>query len=270
MRFADRLRARDRVLGMLNFSGSADMVELLAVAGYDFVIIDTEHTPYGLEHSTTLVRSAQSYGIVPLIRVYENNPSLIMKALDCGAEGVIVPHVNNSEDMQRALRAAWFPPYGTRGMCPNVRAARYDMNTWLEYAKDVRSRISIIPLIEEGIAVDNIEDIIAVEGVNAVLFGYADYATSTLDVVRTGFTDEVRAQVSRALKRICDAAKKKKISVLGSPPLYKYTEPTRALASAFRDLLDMGVTAIVSGADTSVFHQITQDIVGAFKLAKVQ
>jgi 2-keto-3-deoxy-L-rhamnonate aldolase RhmA len=183
-----------------------------------------------------------------------------MKALDMGAEGVVVPHVNNSEDAIRALRAAWFPPDGNRGMCPDVRAARYDLNHWLNYAQTVRSEISIIPLIEEGDAVRNIDEIISVDGINAVFFGPADYTCSMSETVGKGFADDTMSEARVALEKVCKVAEKRNVSVMATP-LTHLTDP----AGANKKLIDMGVNAIVFATDTMVFHEMCQKIADAFR-----
>ncbi len=113
------------VIGTFARIPSPELIEILAHAGLDFVIIDTEHTSFGMETVIELVRAADAAGISPLIRGAENSPSLIAKALDTGSQGVVVPRISTREGAERAVRAARFHPLGERRACSRVRAGNY-------------------------------------------------------------------------------------------------------------------------------------------------
>ena len=93
------------------------IVEIAGLAGFDFVIIDTEHGTISFETAQNLIRSAEIAGITPIIRVSENSPALILRSLDIGAQGVQVPQVSTKDDAVRAVEATKFFPQGSRGVC---------------------------------------------------------------------------------------------------------------------------------------------------------
>jgi len=100
-------------------------IEIAAYRGFDFVIIDLEHGPHSVQGAQNLVRAAELGGITPVIRVVENSPSHILRALDIGAQGVELPHISNRKDAEKAAKAVRYFPRGERGLCRFVRAARY-------------------------------------------------------------------------------------------------------------------------------------------------
>src|SRR5690606_21419726 len=96
-------------------------VEIIGYAGFDFVMLDTEHSSYGIEAGEGLIRAADAARIPALMRVAENKPSAIGKALDYGAQGIVVPHIGTAEEARQAVRGARFAPAGVRGAAPSVR-----------------------------------------------------------------------------------------------------------------------------------------------------
>jgi 4-hydroxy-2-oxoheptanedioate aldolase len=146
------------------------VAERLALVGHDYVCLDQQH---GIVCDASLVASliaVAAGGAAPLVRVAANEPSLISKALDSGAEGVIVPLVDDAQDAERAVRACRYPPRGDRSIGPIRSAGSGRTRTFAEGA--------CIVMAESVSAVDNIDDICSVPGVNAVYVGPADLAAS--------------------------------------------------------------------------------------------
>ena len=117
--------AKRPVFGMTIYSGCPQFVELLGYAGFDFAFIDAEHCPWETTALRDAVLAARSTGVSPLVRVTKPDMIEIRKALEMGAEGVIVPHVRTIEEMEICVKGAKFPPLGRRGFDVNVRAAQY-------------------------------------------------------------------------------------------------------------------------------------------------
>jgi 4-hydroxy-2-oxoheptanedioate aldolase len=150
------------------------MTALYGVAGYDFVIIDQEHGPNDAASTIGHIRAADANGVLPLVRVLENRPTLIQKNLDLGAQGVVVPKVSTASEARRAVEASQYAP-GGRGACSSVEGARWTGH-WDDYAARANAGVVVIPLIETAEAVENFADIVGVDGVDWVIIGFADLA----------------------------------------------------------------------------------------------
>lgn len=120
-----KLRKGETVIGTWAWMPSATVAEILAVAGFDYFIIDMEHGPHGLETAQEMVRAGELHGTTPLVRVPGVDESMILRALDMGAHGVVVPNVQTLDDAERVLRYAKYPPMGERGHSPFTRAGGY-------------------------------------------------------------------------------------------------------------------------------------------------
>jgi 4-hydroxy-2-oxoheptanedioate aldolase len=162
-------------------TASPAMVEAIGYSGLDFVIIDCEHaalSPYGTELEEC-VRAAYAADITPIVRVTENEKGMILKALNFGAKGVIVPHVNTKEDAEKLVRAARFAPEGRRSSAPPVRAAKYGFTPFPEFAKQQNKESLVIPLIEEKEAAqERLSEIIGVKGLDVIFYGPFDLSVT--------------------------------------------------------------------------------------------
>lgn len=205
-----RIKQGKQAVGTWVQMASAEAVEMAGKAGFDFVIIDTEHGYFGLDIAEGLVRAADATGIVPFIRVAEKNPTLIMKSLDMGARGIVVPGVSTQEDAEMAVRAAKYPPAGDRGACPYVRAAGHTAWDWAAYAKDSNENNMVCLLVEGTEGVANFEKIITVPGVDVVILGPFDLSVSL------GVGGEVHHPlVEERLSSMCRLASKNGVALAG-------------------------------------------------------
>jgi 4-hydroxy-2-oxoheptanedioate aldolase len=175
---AEALRAGRAVVGTWLMGPHPSQVEILAAAGFDFVVLDTEHGSYGLEQTESLLRAADAAGLPAVVRVHDAAPVPIGKALDFGAQGVMVPHVSTAGTARQAVVAAHFPPRGIRGGAPTVRATRYGAVPWADHlARASRSTLVLVQV--EGVeGLDHLDEILAVDGVDVVFIGTFDLAAS--------------------------------------------------------------------------------------------
>jgi 2-keto-3-deoxy-L-rhamnonate aldolase RhmA len=148
--------------------------DVLSEAGFDYVILDAEHGRMTRTDVENHVRAALLHGTVPFVRVLENTQTLIQSMLDVGAQGVFVPHVDTAEEARSAVAATRYSPVGKRGMCPACFAGSYTLKSWAEKARAANENVMAIPIIESSQAVDNIEEILAVDGIDVVHFGPGD------------------------------------------------------------------------------------------------
>lgn len=155
---------------------SIEIIEMIAIAGFDAVILDMEHGPYSIDSLGPLILAARARGIFPIARVQALNPALIGAALDAGAAGILVPQVTSAVAAAEVVKAARFAPEGARGVNPWVRAADFDAKTgWFEKAN--RS-ICVMAMIEGREGLEALPDILAVEGLDGIFLGPVDMAQS--------------------------------------------------------------------------------------------
>lgn len=178
MLLKERLQAGDVCYGPFLKLAEPGVVEIVASAGFDHVIIDLEHGPLSVETAQNLVRAAELHGIAPLIRVGANEPARILRALDVGAQGVHIPHISTAADARRAVDACFFHPAGSRGVCRYVRAAAYTQRTAAEHFAAANRRTLPVLHIEGREGVTNLRDILAVPGIGVVFLGPYDLSQS--------------------------------------------------------------------------------------------
>ena len=238
--FKKAIKEGKLVLGTWAQMNCPEGVEIIGKAGYDFVIIDTEHGYFGLETAENLVRAADASGVVPVIRVSENNPTLIMKALDLGSQGVVVPGISSKEDAVLAVNSSKYSPWGNRGACPCIRAAGHMAWDWTEYAQNADETTVVFLLIEGPEGIKNFEDIIAVRGVDVILMGPFDLS------VALGVGGQVNHPlVIEKMKEIIKLALNKNVA-MAAIAFDLEEDKMRATAQYW---FDLGVKVILAGSD---------------------
>lgn len=195
-----KLSAGGTVTGSVMYSWSPNVMEVAGYAGLDFMRIDNEHAwrqDATMEH---LMRAAYCADIVPLVRVDKGNPYLIRKALEIGAGGVIVPNVRTVEDAQAVVHASRFPPLGTRGYSGQCWSAGWGTaagEEWIEWS-DAEPMIGV--MIEDQRAMECVDEILALDGLDFALFGPADYAMSLGWRQTAKNSDEVQWALARTIE----------------------------------------------------------------------
>lgn len=193
----DKLKKREVTIGSWITLGHPSIAEIMAKAGFDWLAIDMEHSAITLHHTQQLLQIIELSGIVPLVRVGENNPNSIKRVMDAGAHGVIVPMVNRKEDAVKAVNAVKYPPVGKRGV-GLARAQGYGLE-FEKYKEWVNKESVVIVQIEHIEAVNNLEAILGVDGVDGFIVGPYDLSAS---IGRPGEFDhpEVKNALERARK----------------------------------------------------------------------
>jgi 2-keto-3-deoxy-L-rhamnonate aldolase RhmA len=177
------------------------VVEILARAGYDVLVIDAEHSPHGAENMQAMLQAGVSGDAVVLARPLKLDPDLIRLYLDLGSPGVICPFIESREQAQLLVAACQYPPAGIRGYGPR-RAGVYGFDA-AEYFESANDSMLCIPIIESEVAVRQIDEIVAVPGIDAVCIGPVDLSIS-LGVPQHYESDQYRraeATVREACKR---------------------------------------------------------------------
>jgi 4-hydroxy-2-oxoheptanedioate aldolase len=191
------------VLGPFSKSSDPAFVEVVGHAGFDFVVLDLEHGPNTVLSLQNLIRAAQVSGVLPIVRVKEDVPSLIGEVLDVGAGGIQVPKIRCAKDVEEVLRVGRFSPQGMRGVCRFVRAARYSATERHQYFAQANDTILVLQL-EGTEAIENLDEILAVRGVDVIFVGPYDLSQSLGkpgDVDNPQVVEAMRGIVERCLKR---------------------------------------------------------------------
>ena len=168
-----RLAAGDCVFGCFDRYPDAGIAELLGLQGFDFLVLDAEHGTLEPRDAEALVRAAELRGPAPLVRVPANEPYVILRYLDTGAVGVHVPLVSSAAEAEAAVRAVKYPPRGLRGLA-GVRATGYGSQPLGEYAYAANEATLVVIQVETRAAVERVEEIAAVDGVDVVFVGPTD------------------------------------------------------------------------------------------------
>ena len=166
------------VFGAIITRYAPDMVEIFGALGYDFVMIDCEHGPADLDQVEHMVRAAESFEITPIARIPDHSEHTILRFLDRGLQGIIVPHVNTGEQAAAIARAARYYPDGYRGM-GGGRAQDYGIGVSRDEATSwINSQVLVIPMVEDIEAVRNLDDILQVSGADVLHVAASDLGQS--------------------------------------------------------------------------------------------
>lgn len=243
-----KLNSGEAVVGSFCNLPSAEAVELLGWAGFDFVIIDAEHGPQSPEMVAHMVRGAEASGTTPLVRVATNEPQNILRYLDTGAQGLQVPMVNGPTDAQRAVAAALYPPHGRRGLA-GVRAAGFGLRESVaDYAASANDEMLVIVQIETMEALVNRDAILGVPGIDVVFFGATDLSSS-MGIPGQTRDERVVNAIAEAGKAVMDAGLVAGTIVGTAEQAVEWQERGfRYIATNFASLAGRAMQAFVEGA----------------------
>ncbi len=198
-----RIKAGELTLGSWITIGHPNVAEILANAGFDWLVIDIEHNPIDISMVQTLITTIQSKGVAAFVRVSKNEEVVIKHVLDAGADGIIVPMVCSRADAIQAVDYAKYPPIGKRGV-GLARAQQYGTGFDI-YKKWVSEDLVVIAQIEHIDGINNLEEIISVDGIDGTIIGPYDLSGSM------GMPGEFdKPVVKEALKRYIDICQKYK------------------------------------------------------------
>jgi 2-keto-3-deoxy-L-rhamnonate aldolase RhmA len=174
-----RLKRGDLLVGtMISEVRNPNVAYMLAQSGFDFFIIDNEHGSYSPETLSDLMAAARGTGIAPIVRIPEIRRETILKPLDSGAAGLLVPQVNTAEQAREIMTHAKYPPAGNRGVALRRAHSLYKKVVAAEYLKRANEETFIAVQAETPTAIENLEAIVSVPGVDAVFVGPFDLSVS--------------------------------------------------------------------------------------------
>lgn len=200
-----RMAAGETLFGVWLELGSPMVAEVLAECGYDCAMMDMEHGPHSIGDTIGMMQAMKGTGCLPLTRIPANDPVAIKRVLDAGVRGVMVPSVNTAEEAEAAVAACRYPPRGKRGYAASiVRATRFGLDLEDYLRRFEEEELLVICQIETCEAVENIENIAAVEGVDLLFIGPNDL-TADAGFFNRLDAPEVDAMVTR-VEEACRAA----------------------------------------------------------------
>lgn len=219
--------------GMFTALKDPAIVEIIGHAGYDFVVIDLEHSAMDLSTMEHMIRVAEIVDITSIVRVPQEDYATILRAAEAGADAVMFPHLITKEQAEKIVNMAKYYPIGNRGLDASTRVAKYGNISMAEHMKLQNERVQVIGMIEDKEAVDNIDDILSVEGIDLLFVGAADLSSSF------ALPGQVtHPELRKAMKTIIDKAKKANVPV--GLPAYD--------AVQVKQLEEMGVKFIATPA----------------------
>ena len=241
----ERLSGEDPVYGVFTKTNDPFFIEIMGKAGFDFVILDTEHGPNSPRDMYPLILASRASGLFPVVRVSTLSETDIARALDLGVAGVQVPQLSTAEQAQNAVHWSRFAPLGTRGVCRFVSAADFSLKPRAQYFEDA-NKVTVIGMVEGVEGIKNLDEILEVEGLDVLFIGPYDLSQA-LGVI--GQVDhplvlkEIESIVARCKARnrtvgsfVDNIAAAKRFKALGVKYI-SYSVDVGIFASACKDLI---------------------------------
>ena len=243
--FRKRLIDSTPLMGTFLKTPSPIVAEVLALSDLDVIAIDAEHAPFGRLELDACIAALRAAGKPCLVRISDDSPTEIRNALDCGATGIVVPHVTSADQAEAIVKATRFGD-GGRGFAGSPRAANYTKMSMADHIADTTDNVTVVVQIEDLAALDNVAQIAAVDGVDALFVGRADLAVG----MQKGVSDK---QVIATVKDICAAGRNAGTAVgMFTPDLDEIPGWLDAGASLF--LLSSDQSMVLAGANELSRH----------------
>ena len=247
-KFKQNLKAGKQQVGLWSSLSSAAATEILADSGFDWILIDTEHSPNEIPDLVTQLQAVQRGTATPIIRPAWNDAVMAKRALDIGAQTLLFPYVQNVEEAKRAVASTRYPPQGIRGVSVAARASRYGRVP--DYLTKANDEICVLVQVETRAALDQLEAIAKVDGVDGVFIGPSDLAAS---LGRLG--NPQHADVQSAMQ---DAVKR--LKAIGKPAGILTGNEEEA-----RRYIDWGYLFVAVGADVGLLARNADALAKKFK-----
>ncbi|MEY4982019.1 MAG: hypothetical protein RIR62_285 [Pseudomonadota bacterium] len=247
-RFKRALREGRQQIGLWNQIPNALVAEMLATAAFDWIVIDTEHALTDVPDTLPLMQAMAPHGTHPVVRPASNDPVLVKRLLDLGAQTLLIPYVQDEAEAAKAVAAIRYAPRGMRGVATFTRASVFGQVT--DYVGTAEEELCLILQIETAEAVERIAAIAAVDGVDALFIGPADLAASM------GHGGDLRhpevvAMIERAIRAITAAGKP--AGILTADPVFA------------RQCIDWGTTFTAVGIDMLLLAQASRALARQFR-----
>lgn len=246
---ATKLRNREKVSAAWVQTGSNITAEIFGEAGFDMIVIDSEHSQTTLPGIVSMMQAIKGTGCVPIVRAPWNDMVAIKQILDCGAHAIHVPYISTKKEAEYAVQCCKYAPAGIRGIAGSQRAVTYGKNK-ADYYSRANQDIIVMIAIETYEGVKNIEEIVQVDGLDGIFIGPADLSTSM------GFLGDSSApEVQEAIKHI------EKIVI----PSNKFLGTVAPNMEKAIEMYDRGYTLLYTLSDTTGLMNLALNQVKVFK-----
>ena len=249
--FRQRFLSRDVLIGTFIKTPTTHATEMLGSLGFDFVVIDEEHAPFDRAQTDVLLLAARASGVHGIVRVLSAAPEGLLSALDCGAEAVLVPHVTSPEMARRVVASCRYRG-GSRGFSASSRAGRYGGLGMWDHVAAADAGVAVIAMIEDPEAVEHIDAILAVDGLDGIFIGRGDLT------VAYGAPGKDAPAILDAVARIMTAA-----AAAGKPTCLM----TDSLSEA-KTFADQGATAFIVASDQAFMRKAARAALTEFASLK--
>lgn len=231
--FKKRLLAGEMQVGLWMSMVSPVAAEALSLTGFDWLMFDTEHAPVDIGGLQPLLQAAAIGTSAAVVRPAWNDKVLIKRVLDIGAQTILVPFVESADEAKAAVAATRYPPHGIRGVAGSTRASRFGLTS--DYFESANDEICVLVQIETSKALERLEDIAAVPGVDGVFIGPSDLAASMGHLGKPSHPD-VQAALQDAVKRLTSLGKPAGILATSSEDALRYRNWGFAFVAAGTDM----------------------------------
>ncbi|MGO1117124.1 HpcH/HpaI aldolase family protein [Rhodovibrionaceae bacterium A322] len=246
--FKASLAARQVQIGLWSSLCSPIVADILSDAGFDWVLVDSEHSPNEPKDIFQQLVALDAGGTHPVVRVPWNDPVLIKRVMDIGARSLLIPMVQTAEEAQAAVAACRYPPEGVRGVATSIRANRYGRTA--NYHQEANAQVCVLVQVETKLGLDNITAIAATEGVDGVFIGPADLSADL------GYLGDARNPViTDTIKQAFDS-----ITAAGKPAGFLTAHEGDA-----KDWIKAGFTFVAVGSDTGLIAKGASDLAARFR-----
>jgi 4-hydroxy-2-oxoheptanedioate aldolase len=246
--FKRGIKAGKPQIGLWSSLSSHYSVEVIAGSGFDWLLLDTEHSPNDLENVVTQLQAASAYPTSSIVRPAWNDMVLIKRFLDVGVQTLLIPYVQTPAEAASAVAYTRYPTRGVRGVAGTTRASRFGRVK--NYFKRAEEELCVLVQVETRLGLDNLEAIASTDGVDGVFIGPADLSAG-LGHLGNIAHPEVQKAIDDAIKRICKAGK--------APGILA---PVEADA---RRYLDLGCLFVAVGADVGLLARESEKLCAKFK-----
>ena len=246
--FKQKISRFEKQIGVWSCLSNNIVAEILSVVGFDWIVIDMEHSPNDIQEVLTQLQIIQGYKAEPVVRVPWNEPVMVKRVLDMGAQSILFPYVENEEEAIAAVQATRYPPKGVRGVMSAARMNKY--GTVKDYYTKAEHEICVLVQCETKKAIENISKIAAIEGIDGIFLGPSDLSAS-IGKIGQFEDEEVQSLIMQGLQ---DCKKNKKAAGI-----------LTAKIDYAKKYVSDGFTYVAVNSDTNLMARSAENLLKEFK-----